>query len=250
MRKTKILLGVILTLVVTFIGFKVFQLEELADYTRPIILPLLTVYYCAKHKDRYSYFFYFLLFYSLSELLSSVYFFIKPTNIIDDIMYYGCNILYVFAYIFLIFEITIGLSLRKVFNRFSILILILIALNVYTVILVSDIAEKSEFIKTIYEYAMEVTYNATIMTLLTVALLNYLYRDSNKAMTLLVGSLCIVFSEVIQVAYFYVTEITFLDILYSTLFVIGFLFFYMQTNMVYGEDRVFEKESINELEEA
>ena len=250
MRKTKLLLGVIVALVTAFIGFKIFQQEIIAEYIRPVILPLLTVYYCVRYKDSYSYFFYFLLFYSLSELFSISYFFLEPTYLMDDIIYFTGNSLCVFAYVFLIFEIFKSLNVIKVFKRFFLLILLLVSLDVYTIILVSNVAEKSEFIITVYEYSMEVIYNSAIMLLLTVALLNYLYRDSNKGMTLLVGSLCIVFSEVIQVAYFYVTEISFLDILYSVLMVLAFRFFNMQANMEYGEDYLTRKNTIKELEEA
>lgn len=250
MRKIKILLGVILTLVLAFIGFKVFQLDHLAEYLRPFILPLLTIYYYAKHKDKHSYFFYFLLFFSLSELLSVPFFFIDYTKFTSDAVYFTGNMLCVTAYMFLIFEVCKSINILKLFKRFTLLIIVLLLLDAYTVILVSDVAGNGDYIMSIYEYSMEFIYNSVIMLLLTVALLNYLYRDSNKAMTLLVGSLCIVFSEVIQVAYFYVTEITFLGILYSVLLVVAFMFFYMQTNMEYAEDGLLKEDSVKKLEEA
>ena len=252
MQKTKILLGAIIALVIAFIGLKVFQLETYADYVRPVILPLLLLYYCLRYKDRSSNYYYFLFFYALSEILTITYYLVEVTKLVDDIMYYGCNFLYILAYSFLIIEVTKGLSFTRLMQKFSFLIIVLIALDVYTVILVSDVAASSEWLGTLGDYILEIVYNSVIMVLLTVALINYLYRDSNKAMTLLVGSLCIVFSEVIQVAYFYVSDIKFLDILYSVLLVLAFLFFHLQTKMSYEEISIIKESktpSLKELEE-
>jgi hypothetical protein len=87
---------------------------------------------------------------------------------------------------------------------------------------------------------MEVVYNIVIMLLLTMALVNYISRDSKKAMNLLIGSLCIVFSEVIQVAYFYVSERIVFGVVYSVLLVLAFTLFYIQSSMSYMKAKKFE----------
>jgi hypothetical protein len=79
------------------------------------------------------------------------------------------------------------------------------------------------------------------MILLSAALLNYLSRDSKKAMNLLLGSLFIVFSEVIQVAYFYVSAISILGIMYIFLLILAFFFLIIQSKMTYEENTFYHR---------
>lgn len=238
MQKTKILLGVLATLVIAFIGLRIFKQDAIADYIRPIILPLVTVYYILKGYNRRGYFFLFLSVYAFAELFGFFNHMAEESELIDNLLYFGCNSLYILAYIFLIMEVFQSMELSKIFNRFTVHIVILLLLDIYCVVLVSEVAIKSENLVTIYDHIIEITYNAVIMIMLTVCLINYLYRDSKKAMNLLLGALCIVFSEVFQVAYFYVAEITLLSIAYSVLLVIAFTFFYIQANMSYEDDEI------------
>ena len=132
------------------------------------------------------------------------------------------------------------------FNRFPLHVIILLALDIYSIIFVTEIAIKSELLVGFYDYLIEILYNTVIMLLLTVTLINYINRDSKKAMNLLLGALCIVFSEVIQVAYFYVAEINFLNVAYSILLVIAFGFFYIQVGMSHEVKEVYS--SVEKLE--
>ena len=245
--KSKIILGVIISLVVAFIGLVIFNQDDTADYLRLAILPLVTVYYSLSSNKRTSFFFYFLLLYSIGEIITVLYYFIPLTLLIDNILYFLGNSLYIIAYGFLIFEILRSMNFSKIFSRFAVHLIILFALDVYCIALVSDVTIKSGVLENIYENILEVVYNMTIMLLLTAALINYLYRDSKKSMNLLVGALCIVFSEVIQVAYFYVSEIPMLSVVYSLLLVMAFLFFYIQNSMTYQDYEMHKKQKINEL---
>ncbi len=240
MQKTKLLLGVIVALVVAFIGFRIFNQDVLADNIQPIILPLVLVYYWTNGYDRKTYFFLFLLFYAISEIISLVFYYVPESDLFNDLNYFGCNILYIIAYIFLIMEIIKPMNLSEIFNRFAVHLVILLILDIYCVILVSEVAIKSESLTSIYDNILEITYNVVIMILLTAALINYLSRDSKKAMNILLGCLCIVFSEVIQVAYYYVSEINILSISYSILLVLAFYFFYIQSSMSYEESNLVE----------
>ena len=149
-------------------------------------------------------------------------------------MFYSGNLLYITAYIFLILEVLKSMDLKGIFRRFPVHIAILFAFDIYSVILVSEIAVKSDSLVGLADYSIEIIYNVVVMILLTVTLVNYISRDSKKAMNLLVGALCIVFSEVIQVAYFYVSkDMTILSVIYSILLIIAFYFFYLQSSMAY-----------------
>lgn len=243
MRKTKLLIGIIIGLTITYVGLKVFKQDTISDLVRPLILPLVTVLYCMKSKGKRGYFFYFLLLYSISEATSIFYPYSTHSMVLINLFYFGGNLLYIAAYTSLIIYVFRHFELKKAFNRFPIHILILLALDIYCVILVTEIAYKSDLLITVYDYIIEFVYNISIMLLLTASLINYLNRDSKKAMILLLGSICIVFSEVIQVAYYYVSEIYLLNIAYCLLLVVAFVLFYAQQGMLHKESKVFSTSS-------
>jgi hypothetical protein len=240
MQKRKILHIFIVVIAIVFIGLQVFEQTEIAGIFRSLLLPLLVISYCLAKKERSSYFFYFLLFYAITELSGLFNYFAKDSYLIDSILYYGGNILYITAYVFLILEIFKSMNVKKIFNRFTTYILILGALDIYSIILVSDIAIKSERLNGVYDYVIEITYNTVIMLLLSITLINYISRHTKKAMNLLIGALCIVFSEVMQVAYFYVSDLHILSVVYSVLLVLAFSFFYIQSNLNYDDIENYE----------
>jgi len=214
MQKSKLLSGIIIALTISFIGFQIFQLDLIGGIVRGLILPLLTVLYCISGKSKSSQFFYFLLFYALAEFTGVFSYFAYYSVVVDNILYYGGNLAYITAYIFLILEVYKSINLKTVISRFPVHIIILLVLDIYSVYLVSEIAVKSDFLYGILDYSIEIFYKIVIMLLLTVTLINYISRDSKKAMNLLLGSLCIVFSEVMQVAYFYVSDKNILNVTY------------------------------------
>ena len=197
MQKRKTLLIFTIVLAIVFIGLQIFNLHEVADYVWPIILPFLTISYYLVNKDRTSNFFYFLLFFSIGELSSLFGYYAKDSYFIDSLLYYVGNSLFIIAYIFLILEILKSMNIKNVFNRFTTYILILAALDIYSIILVTDIAIKSDYLQGFFDYLTEIAYNTVIMLLLSITLINYISRHTKKAMNLLLGALSIVFSEVI-----------------------------------------------------
>lgn len=240
MQKTKILLGVIIVLIIAFLGFQIFGMQDASSAVRPFILPLLTVLYCTSNKCKTSYFFYFLVLYSISEFMGVFFPLAQNSITVDNIIFYSGNLLYIAAYFCLSIGILKTMNLTKIFKRFPIHILILLALDVYSIVLVTDTAFQSDYLYGIIDYSLELLYNISVMFLLTVALINYVSRDSKKAMNLLLGAICIVFSEVIQVAYFYVSEQNILSIVYSFLLVFAFGFFYLQSGMSYMKAKKYE----------
>ena len=250
MQKPKFILGLIIILTISFIGFQAFGLDISSEAARFPIIPLLTYYYVATTYDTRSYFFKFLFLYAIGELLGGVgmIYYLTESVYIDYLQFYGGNFCYILAYICLFLEVYKNLDLRKVIKRFPVHIIILLALDIYSVIFVSEVAVKSGFLQGPLDSVIEVIYNIVIMMLLTITLINYISRDSKKAMNLLVGALCIVFSEVIQVAYFYISERAILGITYSALLVFAFCFFYLQSGMAYSKARNYR--TLEKLEEA
>jgi len=238
----------IVVLAIIFIGLQAFEMQGIADYVRPAILPLLTITYFLVKKESSSHFFYFLLFYSIGEILSLFSYFAIDSYFIDGLLYYVGNTLFITAYVFLILEILKSMNIRKTFNRYTTYILILAALDIYSIILVTEIAIKSDALNGVFDYLTEIVYNTVIMLLLTITLINYISSHTKKAMNLLLGALCIVFSEVIQVAYFYVSAQNTLSVIYSTLLVLAFTFFYIQSTLSYADSKIYEAlETIEEI---
>jgi hypothetical protein len=248
MQKSKLLSGIIIALTISFIGFQIFQLDLIGGIVRGLILPLLTVLYCVSGKSKSNYFFYFLIFYSISEFLGVFSYFAYYSVVVDNTIYYLGNLSYITAYVFLILEVLKSINIKSVINRFPVHIIILLVLDIYSVYLVSEIAVKSDYLSGILDYTIEIVYNIVVMFLLTVTLINYISRDSKKAMNLLLGALCVVFSEVMQVAYFYVSDKNILNVTYSVLLIFAFCFFYIQSNMSYSRNEAYSGSSMNNLE--
>ena len=74
------------------------------------------------------------------------------------------------------------MNIKNVFNRFTTYILILAALDIYSIILVTDIAIKSDYLQGFFDYLTEIAYNTVIMLLLSITLINYISRHTKKAM--------------------------------------------------------------------
>ncbi|MBT8260366.1 MAG: hypothetical protein HKO92_01355 [Flavobacteriaceae bacterium] len=240
MRKSTILIGIVVILAVIFLGLQVFEQLSISYKVRPFILPLLTLAYVFKYKDSQSFFFLFLLFFSIAELLSGIIYFDAENITLDNFQYYTGNICLILAYIFLILEIYKTLKFKEVLKLYPIHILILLALDVYCIVLVSKISINSGFMEYNIEYIIEVVYNCCIMLLLTIALINYLHNDSNKSMSLLIASICLLFSEVIQVAFYYVKYMFFLEIISSILLVTAFSILFVQAKLNYADAKKFK----------
>lgn len=197
-----------------------------------LALVLLTVLYCGWTESKTRYFFWFLIVFMSAQLLSFVaYYAPKVEEGQIDYYYYGANILYIISYLLLILKIISEINLRTVFSQLAIPIIILVILDIFCVTLVTATAE-NEF--SYYQYALEFTYNAIVMALLSFALINYMYRNDNKSMMLLIGSICIVFSEIIQLAYYYIlVNDNNLGFIYAFFLVVAFIFFYLQSQLEY-----------------
>ncbi|BAO77746.1 hypothetical protein [Winogradskyella sp. PG-2] len=232
MLVNKILKVVLLLLGGVFIILQGLAFEVEGAAVSALMLVLLTVLYCRWTTVKSKYFFWFLVTFTIAHLLSYVAYNgpeIQKGEI--DYYYYGANLLYISAYILLILKIIKPLNIKAVFSELSIPILILILLDIFCVTIVTATAEN---VLSIYEYALEFAYNAVIMALLSFALINYMYRNDNKSMLFLVGSICIVFSEIIQLAYYYILKSNDLGFIYSFFLVIAFLFFYLQSQLEFS----------------
>lgn len=227
----RILIGILVTLAVVFLGLQIFELEVEASGVRALLLVFLTILYCHRVKEKRFFFLAFLIAFTTADILAFIGWAIPPlpSNQIDY-TYYIANSLYVLSYSFLIMQMLKSMNLFEMVKKYPLHILILIILDVFCVIVVTNTAmHKLSY----HEYYMEFIYNSIIMILLTVALINYIHKQDKKAINLLIGSIFIFFSEVIQLAYFYVSDINLLNVMCSMFLVLAFFFFYLQSELAY-----------------
>ena len=231
MLANKILKVLLLLLGGIFIILQGLAYEVQGAAISALMLVLLTILYCGWTADKSRHFFWFLVIFSIGHILSYTGWFMPLLEVDQlDIHYYGANILFISAYLFLIVKILSTIDINKVFKELSIPIIILLILDVFCVVIVTDATENS---LSTYEYVLEFVYNGVIMALLSVALIDYMYRNDNKSMLFLLGSICVVFSEIIQLAYYYILDDKNLGFIYSFFLVVAFIFFYLQSQLKY-----------------
>ena len=233
----KIILTLLIFSALLLLVFQIIEEDSLGFIVRAIAFPLLTLLYYIKTKDKKSSFFYFLLFFSISELLGVFIYMAHKYTLVNDLMYYIRNSLYIIAYAFLFIKIATTINFKENYKRLWFPGLILLFLSIYIIIYMSSITLNSDSFGDVkwYDYVLVITYNTIIKFLLTAALLSYLSKDSKKRIILFFGVLCIVFSEMIQIASFYLVSQKVLDITHTLLIILGFSFLYFQFELNYSE---------------
>jgi hypothetical protein len=224
MNKSKILGGLVLLIYALFVVFQFNDKALIAFNLRSFIFPIVALTYFLCVKEKSILFNLFLIFYASSELLDLI----SPE--MDDVLYYLLgNSLYILAYLMLIIEICKSLSFSQLFKNFSIHLIVLTALSIYIVYVLQVIVHS--YLELNYQYFMELTYNSVMLLLLSSSLLNYFYRDNKKSLYLFIGSLLIVFSEVMSFAYLYVSSHYSLNLIVVSLALLAFYFFYQQSKL-------------------
>ena len=231
MFKSKVLVGFVLLCYVLFAIFEFSGYEMLAYYFHSLIVPLITVIYIFFVERKSKLFLFFLLAYSLSDVLGIVIDNIPNIEYekLNDFEYYVGNSLYILAYIFLIIKIGKSLNFKHVIKFFKIQLIVLVALNTYLLFVLHKIINPKLVVQS--DFYLELTYNVVLLTLLSLALLNYCYKDNKKSLYLFLGALCIVFSEVMDIAYIYMIQGSFLNFIATTLALGAFYFFYQQSKL-------------------
>ncbi|WP_323787835.1 hypothetical protein [Psychroserpens sp.] len=233
MQIGKFLGALILALSIFFLGLQFKGLEIEAAGVRALAVVLLTFLYVIRKKNKHPLFLLFLVFFAISEILNYITWTINFDITPDiDYFYYIGNSLYIISYLFLIARIAVSMNIKKVFLKFPFQICLLFILGLFFVYFVSDTTKKDFSYN---EYYLELLYNSVVMLLMAMALINYMYRDDKKSMNLLIGAICIMFSEIIQLAYFYIADFNLLNVLCSMFLVFAFIFFYLQSCLQHRE---------------
>lgn len=224
MNKLKVMVSLVL---LVYLGFVVFQFssnEYWANAFDAILLPLISIAYFQGNKRPNLYFSVFLICYSVSDLMVFILDFIPYSY-----FYYVGNGLYIIAYMALFIKIVKSLSFQHIFKNFKLHLFVLTALNIYIAYVLQNIV--NPYVGMTNEYFVEIAYNVSMLLVLTASLLNYFYRDDKKSLLIFLGSMAIVFSEVIGVAYMYVAQQNLLNFLVTTLTLLAFYFYFTQSKL-------------------
>lgn len=228
MTFSKALISFIALTYILFIGFEFFGDSLIAMQISASIIPLIALLYFVSVEKRTLFFSMFLICYATSELML-----FAKIEINYKMYYYICNTLCVIAYVFLLLEVYKSINFKEVLKKFKTQVIVLFFLSLYMGYVLFKIISPS--LRISVEYFLEITYNVLILLVLSVSLLNYFYKDDKKSLYLFLGALCIVFSEVINIAYIYIAQQNALNFMLVSLFVLAFYFLYQQSKL---EDEV------------
>ncbi|SHH77233.1 hypothetical protein SAMN05444148_2781 [Winogradskyella jejuensis] len=223
------LLKIILVILsIAFIILEVLKVQIYGDVISASLLVLLTILYMRSKLSKRPYLLFFLITFTISEVLGLVSNFVVLYEDSVDYLYYVSNYLYMLSYIFLILRCTSTMVFKRVLKQFPVTLIILVILGIFCVTLITETAQTQ---LSTSEYITEFLYNVVVMTLLSVALVNYMDKGDNKSMLFFIGTMFIFFSEMLQLAYYYIANMTHLAAIYSIFLVLAFTFFYLQSQL-------------------
>ncbi|WP_242085102.1 hypothetical protein [Aestuariivivens sediminis] len=226
MYKSRVLMSFVPLIYIAFIVCLLFDKAALAYKVSSLLSPAITILYFLFVKKKTIPVSLFLIFFSTSDIMV-----LFARYIPYEINYFLGNGLYVAAYIALLFEICRRMCITHILRNLKIHLVVLTALNVYIVYVLQHVVTEHIVSTMTGEYIMELTYNIVMLVLLSSSLLNYFHKDDKKSLLLFIGSLCIVFAEVIGVAYMYIANEGLLNFISTTLYLLAFYILFWQSKV-------------------
>ncbi|GAB1857752.1 hypothetical protein MHTCC0001_25890 [Flavobacteriaceae bacterium MHTCC 0001] len=150
--------------------------------------------------------------------------------------YYFLSILRIIAYTSLAKHVCENLSLKEILKHHKLSVFILFALNVYMSIALTRVL--SPFLKLSWDYVLETAYTVSMLSVLSLASINFFNNNSKKAFYLFVGSICIVVAEVLHVAHSYIFRVSILSLIKVTIIFIGLILIYQQGRLNYKKTKI------------
>lgn len=213
---------------ITYLLYVFFQFmgnDMAATYSSSLIFPSVALIYFIYAKRKNLYFSLFLILFSASELLDLV-----EDYMSYEVYYYLGNVLYILAFLCLLIKVAKLISFKVLFKNFKLHLIVLGLLNVYIMYVLKRIIVDPYVVST-GEFLVEHSYNLVLLLLLSASLINYLYSENKKSLFIFLGSLCLVFSEVLFVAYSYISEMDALGFMSTTLALIAIYFYFQQAKL-------------------
>ena len=223
---------ILVVLVVLIMAGRIFNFLEIANYAWIVVFPLLTYLYFCHAKGRNIFFGFFLIAFSIVEILKIIF------DTSNALAYYTANCLNIVAYASLVIFLVQDIKTERLFKEFKLHLFILFVFNAYIIYVLNQmIMQDEDLVVNSIDFVIEVTYNVLILLVLSLSLIHYLYHDSKQGLLLFLASVCIVFSEMVQVAYLFISSAQLLHISYSVLMGLGFYFLYIYIKIKHTEDK-------------
>jgi hypothetical protein len=216
------------SLILGIVNSYIFELLEL------LIVPLITIVYLIKIKEKSILFTLFLVTYSISDLINLI-----DQDRLYELIYFTCNCLYILSYLFLLFEILKTIKFKTILKKFSTHFVVLLLLNLYIIFVMATIINPIDF-ETSYLGSVRIIehlYNFVLLSLLSMSFLNYLLHEDTKSLLMFCGCLAITFSELLLIGYYYLSEqMEALGFVSTLLNVCAFILFYFQASSKANRD--------------
>ncbi|WP_281846673.1 hypothetical protein [Olleya namhaensis] len=209
-------------LVLFILTGRIFDMPIMSDYSWIFVFPLFAYLYYGLTKEHNHFFGFFLIGFSIVEMLKIVF---SGNELIGV---YGANYLIIATYLSLIIFLVKDLDIKKIFKDFKLPMIVLVVFNAYIIYALNEMILEDPKVETSsLEFVTNVIYNVFIQLVLSLALIHYLYHQTKQSLLLFLASVCIVFSEMVQVAYLFISSEQILEIIYSMLMGLGFYFLYV-----------------------
>jgi len=196
------------------------------------VMLLLAYYYSRTVVHKEPLFLSFLIISGIARLIEHLSWYFPIDHGFNEYSYYLGSVLLISSYTLLILLLCKTMNFKRIISQFYITIGVLVVLNIFSVTLISDTTAS---VLGFGENIVEFIYTSVVMILLSIALVNYMDKTDNKSMLFLVGSICIFFSETIQLAYLYIIDTTALAAFYSITLVLAFTLYYLQSRLEYSK---------------
>jgi len=234
MKISRLAIYIAILLSVLYVGSELTGNMYAGKVLRACIIPFVIIFYVLEKRTKSKYFFVFLITFSLSFIMP-----LLKDITSNNLLFILANSLCVIGYLAMIFEIGTmifqKISVKKLLTKYPLYIIVLVVLGA---LLAGSIINMPRSSIVWSRILIGNIYLAAIFTLLGFSFLNYIIRYSEKALTLFVASICMVFSEVLQIANYYIFSEPklILMVIYLILQVAGFYLFIKQAFMLYPDD--------------
>jgi len=226
--KTRVIPIIITLLCALFLISEIVDIKLLGLYSRALIFPFLLLFYSVAAKKKKLFFILFLGFFATAEiilLLVLEFSFYAKYGAITSYLGTSC---YILAYLSLLVLILSNIKLKSIFKRFPFHSGILVLFGLYLLYALDNMLTHHGLASmSTIEYVLAFIYNIVIILVLIGSLLAYLYRETRKALILFIACMCIVFSELVQTAYFFMAREELLNLVYTALLSVGFFMLYV-----------------------
>ncbi len=222
--KEALLASIIVLLCIIFLASAIINFKQLGLYSRVLIFPSLIFFYSIKVKRRDLFFSLFLLFFTVAEFLLFCAYSIDFNKIYGIKTIYLSTFFYTLAYASLFVLIISNMKIKRLIKGFPLHIIVLVLFGFYLLYALDNMLKNNGLLSVaVFEYILASIYNLVIILVLISSLLGYLYHDNKKSLSLFIACLCIVFSELVQTAYYFMEREQLLNLVYTILLSVGFL---------------------------